>query len=123
MQGIAADRLCPEDRVRTVREVFAEERHLLLGLPGNPYPTEERVAVEVGKTPYVRFDLNDYSVPHKHVRRSLVVLATPTTVRVLDGEEVLCNHPRSWDRDQQIEAPSHVTVKREIAVTLHRDRV
>jgi transposase len=108
MQGIAADRLCPEDRVRTVREVFAEERHLLLGLPGNPYPTEERVAVEVGKTPYVCFDLNDYSVPHKHVRRSLVVLATPATVRVLDGEEVLCNHPRSWDRDQQIEAPSHI---------------
>ena len=31
----------------------------------------------VGKTPYVRFDLNDYSVPHTHVRRMLTVLADP----------------------------------------------
>lgn len=107
-QGIAADRLCPEERKRTVREAFAEERGKLLTLPDNPYPTEEHVAVEVGKTPYVRFDLNDYSVPHTHTRRSLEVLATPATVRILDGETVLCSHPRSWDRDQQIEDPSHV---------------
>ena len=109
-QGIAADRLCPEDRGRTVREVFAEERGKLLVLPDNLYPTEERVAVEVGKTPYVRFDLNDYSVPHTHVRRSLVVLATPTTVRVQDpdSEAILCSHARSWDRSQQIEDTSHI---------------
>jgi hypothetical protein len=37
----------------------------------------ERLAVKVGKTPYVRFDLNDYSVPHTHVRRTLTVLADP----------------------------------------------
>lgn len=107
-QGIAADRRCPEDRTRTVREMFAEERGKLLVLPDNPYPTEERVEVEAGKTPYVRFDLNDYSIPHTHTRRTLVVLATTTTVRVLDGTEVLCRHPRSWDRDQQIEDPSHI---------------
>jgi hypothetical protein len=28
------------------------------------------VAAKVGKTPYVRFDTNDYSVPHTHVRRT-----------------------------------------------------
>ena len=109
-EGIAADRPCPEDWGRTVRELFAEERGKLLALPDNPYPTEERVVVEVGKTPYVRFDQNDYSIPHTHVRRSLVVLATPTTVRVLDPgtEAVLSTHARSWDRDQQIEDPSHI---------------
>jgi transposase len=107
-QGIAADRLCPDDRTRTVRDAFAEERGKLLALPDNPYPTEERVAVDVGKTPYVRFDLNDYSIPHTHVRRSLEVVATPATVRVLDGTAVLCSHPRSWDRGQQIEDPSHI---------------
>jgi len=41
-------------------------------------PADERVAVEVGKTPYVRFDLNDYSVPPTHVRRTLVVVASPS---------------------------------------------
>ena len=107
-QGVAADRLCPEDRTRTVGDAFAEERGKLLALPDNPYPTEERVVVKVGKTPYVRFDLNDYSIPHTHIRRSLEVVATPGTVRVLDGTAVLCSHPRSWDRGQQIEDPSHI---------------
>jgi transposase len=107
-QGIAADRSCPEERGRTVREAFAEERGKLLALPQNPYPAEERVIVEVGKTPYVRFDLNDYSIPHTHVRRSLVVLASQTEVRIVDGSETLCTHRRSWDRGQQIEDPSHI---------------
>src|SRR5271165_4333185 len=62
--GLAADRRCPEDLKRSVREVFAEEAPRLLPLPDNPAPLLERVAVSVGKTPYVRFDLNDYSVPH-----------------------------------------------------------
>jgi transposase len=123
-QGIAADRPCPEDRGRTVRELFTEERGRLLALPDNPYPTEERVGVNVGKTPYVRFDLNDYSIPHTHVSRSLVVLASTTTVRVLDpdSEAILCSHARSWDRDQQIEDASHIEalVQHKRAAKVHR---
>jgi transposase len=38
-RGIAADRRCPENRARTVREAFAEERPRLLALPSNPFPT------------------------------------------------------------------------------------
>ena len=57
--GLAADRRCPEDPKHSVREVFAEEAPRLLPLPDNPPPLLERVAVTVGKTPYVRFDLND----------------------------------------------------------------
>ncbi len=65
----AALRPCPEDRDRSVRAVFAEERPHLLPLPDNPFPTEERVADAIArKTPYLRFDLNDYSIPHTHVR-------------------------------------------------------
>jgi len=56
----------------------------------------------------VRFDLNDYSIPHTHVRRTLTVVATPTRVRVLDGQTVLADHPRSFDRAQQIEVQAHV---------------
>ncbi|WP_425199442.1 Mu transposase domain-containing protein, partial [Paraburkholderia tuberum] len=48
---------------------------MLLALPENPYPVEETLAVKVGKTPYIRFDLNDYSIPHTHVRRTLTVRA------------------------------------------------
>ena len=106
--GLAADRKCPEDRTHTVREAFAAERPSMLALPDEPFPTEERVAVRVGKTPYVRFDLNDYSIPHTRVRRTLLVLASLDTVRVFDGNEHVASHPRTFDRDAQVEEPSHV---------------
>jgi hypothetical protein len=107
-RGIAADRKCPDDPDRTVREAFAAEKPHLLALPEEPFPTEERVEVRAGKSPYVRFDLNDYSVPHIHTRRTLVVLASMDTVRVLAGNDVIATHSRSWDRGQQIEDPAHI---------------
>ena len=107
-QGAAADRLCPEDRARTVRAVFAQEQPHLLGLPANPFPTEERIEVDVNKTPYARFDWNDYTIPHTHVRRTLSVLATLDTVRIFDGQTLLASHPRCFDRGQQIEVPAHL---------------
>src|SRR5208283_5427550 len=103
--GEAAARPCPEDRTRSVRECFEEERPRLLTLPDNPFPSEERVTVRVHKTPYARFDWNDYSVPHTHVRRTLEVRATPDTVRILDAGALIATHPRSYDRDEQVEDP------------------
>jgi TPP-dependent 2-oxoacid decarboxylase len=107
-ESIAAERPCPQQRNRSVRDVFAEEKPHLLALPENPFPAEERVEVSVHKTPYVRFDLNDYSIPHSHVNRTLIVLASLDTVRILDGPELIATHPRSFDRDAQIEQPAHL---------------
>ena len=106
--GTAADRRWPQDTALSVRQAFDAERDKLLALPEHAFALGERVAVTVGKTPYVRFDLNDYSVPHTHVRRTLAVLADERTVRVLDGAVELARHPRCWDRGQQIEDPAHV---------------
>ena len=92
----------------SVREAFAEEAPRLLRLPDNAYPLLERVAVKAGKTPYVRFDLNDYSVPHAKVQRLLTVLADPDQVRVVDGAEILACHRRSYDKGAQIEDPAHL---------------
>ena len=121
-QGPAAERLCPEDRTRTVRAVFEEEKPRLLSLPDNPFPAEERLEVSVSKTPYARFDLNDYTVPHTHVRRTLTVLATLDTVRILDGQELIATHVRSFERGAQIEIPAHIAelVKRKRAARGHR---
>ncbi|GAB6044322.1 IS21 family transposase [Endothiovibrio diazotrophicus] len=107
-EGPSLRRPCPEDRSITVREAFEQEHPQLVALPENPFPTDEQVVVSVGKTPYVRFDLNDYSVPHTHVRRSLTVHASPGEVRVLDGGELLARHPRSYDKGAQIEDPAHI---------------
>jgi len=107
-QGEAAERPCPEDRDRSVRACFEEEQPRLLPLPSEPFPCEERLIVRAAKTPYVRFDLNDYSIPHTHVRRTLEVLAGVETLRIVEGATVLAVHPRSFDRRQQIEQESHI---------------
>ena len=107
-EGQAADLRWPEDTRMSVREAFEIERASLLALPQADYPVHERLEVEVAKTPYVRFDLNDYSVPHKYVRRTLTVVATPERVRVLDGPSELANHVRSYDSGQQIEVAAHI---------------
>lgn len=106
--GIAAERMCPEDRTRKVHEVFIEERQRLLGLPDNPFPCEDRQEVKVPRTPYVRFDLNDYSVPHTYVRRTVVVHATLDCVRIVEGTDVIAAHARSYDKGAQIEIAEHV---------------
>jgi transposase len=106
--GLAADRRCPGEPQRSVREVFAEEVRHLLPLPDDPPPLLERVAVRVGKTPYARFDLNDYSIPHTHVRRVLTVLADPEQVRIVDGAQLLACHRRSYDKGTQIEQVDHL---------------
>jgi len=106
--GPAADRRCPGEPERSVGAVFADEVRHLMALPDNPMPLLEQVVVSVGKTPYVRFDLNDYSVPHDHVRRVLTVLADPDEVRIVDGAEVLARHRRSYDKGAQVEDAAHV---------------
>jgi hypothetical protein len=105
-RGRAAHRPWPDDRRRTVAEVFEEERPKLLALPDDAFPTERICEVKVGKTPYARFDGNDYSVPHTFVRRVLCVVSSEKRVRILDGAVVLCEHVRSWDKGEQIEDPA-----------------
>lgn len=107
-EGLSSDRRCPEDRSITVRQAFEQEQPRLLALPEHAFCVEERLEVSAGKTPYVRFDRNDYSVPHDRVRRTLVVRATHTQVRVFDGVELIATHARSHGRGEQIEDPSHV---------------
>ena len=107
-QGVAAQRPCPEDKTVSVQEAFLNEQPQLLKLPNNPYPTHEREEVRIGKTPYARFDLNDYSVPHTHVRCLLTVCATLDTVSILDGADIIATHPRRFEKGKQIENEMHI---------------
>ena len=106
--GPASERRCPEDEKLTVKAAFDQEKACLLALPPNAFATDEVKAVSAGKTPYVRFDLNDYSVPHAYVQRALTVVADPRQVRVLDAAKVIATHPRSYDRGRQVELPEHI---------------
>ena len=120
--GQASERRWPEDARLTVREAFEAERASLLALPQREFALGERLAVQVGKTPYVRFDLNDYSVPHTHVRRTLAVVADEQRVRIFDGTAELCAHARSYDAGAQIEDAAHIAalIERKHQAHAHR---
>ena len=51
---------------------------------------------------------DSYSVPHDYVQRTLTVVSSLQEVRILNGQEVLATHPRSFDKGQQIEIPAHI---------------
>lgn len=104
----ASERRCPGNKMLTVEEAFELERPSMLRLPDTPYPVYDRKPVSIGKTPYARFDGNDYSVPHEFARRTLLVEATVDRVSIVDGIDVIAEHPRSYDKDLVIECGSHV---------------
>ena len=106
--GPAASRPCPEQTTQSVQVIFEQEKPMLMPLPDNPYTTDERVEVKTGKTPYARFDLNDYSVPYKHANSTLTVVANIDKVTILSGIEIIAEHKRSYDKGQQIEQEVHI---------------
>lgn len=120
--GPAFDRPWPEGAQLTVRQAFEAESPSLMTRPLDAYPVDARVEVVAGKTPYVRFDLNDYSIPHTHVRRTLTVLANAQRVRVLDGATVLADHVRSYGKGVEVEIRSHVDalIERKRGARQHR---
>jgi transposase len=93
---------------RAVGDLLADERPRLLPLPEHPMACGRVLGVASGKTPYVRFDLNDYSIPHTHVKKSLTLVAEEHAVRILDGDTELARHTRSYDRGRLVEAPQHI---------------
>jgi transposase len=107
-KGQAAERRCPEDRTMTVAQAFELEKQNLLALPPNPFPVYEKEVVRVGKTPYIRFDLNDYSTPYKLTRKTVQVVADLKIVKIMDGLTEVARHQRSWDKGAQIEDPQHI---------------
>jgi hypothetical protein len=97
----------PDDASRSVAEVFAEEQPRLLSLPTNPFVSEILAHVKTSKTIYVRFDRNDYSIPPNAVGRQLIIAASASRVRILDGSREIASHCRSYDCRQMVLNPAH----------------
>lgn len=104
---VAAIRRCPGDSDITVHDAFEQERAVLRSTE-TPYDSDDAVVAHVGKTPYLRYDLNDYSVPHEYVQRALSVRASPCQVRIYDAQQLVALHPRHYGKAEQIEDPKHI---------------
>jgi transposase len=126
--SVANARLVPEHPEKiTVAVALQCEQPKLLPLPKNRFECDVVRPISSGKTPYIRFDRNDYSIPHTLVRRPLTLVASETNVRVLDGLTCVAQHPRSYDHAQRIEAAAHLAEltaqKRHAHELRNRDRL
>ena len=125
--AVAHARRVPGDPTRTVADALAEEQARLLPLPAHPFPTALVRGVTSGKTPYIRFDRNWYSIPHTLVRVPLTLVAGADCVQLYHGTEEVANHLRSYDADCTVEARAHlaglVAAKRQAASLTRRDRL
>ncbi|MFB3111814.1 MAG: IS21 family transposase, partial [Gemmatimonadales bacterium] len=104
---VAHRRPWPGGDQQTVAEAFEAEQPLLMSLPVHPFDTDRVQTVRSGKTIYIRFDLNDYSIPPKRIGQTLTLVASQTRVRLLDGATEVAAHRRSYDRHQLIVDPAH----------------
>ncbi len=104
---IAHRRPWPGGDGRTVAEVLAEEQPRLLPLPVHRFEADLVRPAQAGKTIYIRFDLNHYSIPPEAVGRTLTLVASDIQVRLLEGTRLLATHRRSYDRNQMIVDPAH----------------
>ncbi len=93
---------------KRVHEMLGEERAVLLPLPAVPASTDAVLAAISGKTPYVRYDGNDYSLPPALLKKPLTLVASADTVRLLDGTEEVARHARSYDKGLRIEDRAHL---------------
>ena len=96
----------PQQRERSIAELFAEERQHLqpLSMPFDGY--YERV-VRVSSTCLVSYDRNRYSVPARYVSKSVSLRAYADRIRVVaEGKEVAL-HARSFERERLILDPWH----------------
>jgi len=110
IERIAHARKVPGDPAgRLVRDALEEERPRLLPLPEHAFECDQVKPVASGKTPYIHFDLNDYSIPHHLVGKPLTLVASESLVRITNSAGyVFASHARSYDRKQVIEDPEHI---------------
>ena len=115
----------PEGRL--VAEALEEERSRMLPLPEHDFDCDHLRPVSSGKTPYIRFDGNDYSIPHNRARKLLTLIASEQLVRLLDGTLEIARHPRTYGRGETIEDPTHLAAlareKRRAHESRGRDRL
>ena len=119
-EGVAGARAAPEDASMTVAEAFAAERERLLARPQAPFPTDERARCRRAR-PVRALRPERLLDPHP-CAAPLTVCADPLRVRILDGEDVIATHARSYDRRQQIESAAHLEalVAHKRAASAHR---
>jgi hypothetical protein len=87
--------------------MFEEERARLLPLNPNGFDLSRVRTVSVNKQFRVALDSNTYSVPARHVGQRLTLKAWADRICIYAQGELVARHPRSMQRNNDIEDPEH----------------
>jgi transposase len=96
----------PEQKERSVFEVFEDERSALIPYPG-PFDGFHATTVAVSKTCLVRFDNNRYSVMASAIGRPVDVHAYADRIVIKQDGLVVGEHSRRFGRNQTAYDPWH----------------
>ncbi len=96
----------PEERERTIWEVYQQERPHLIGMD-LPFDGFAERQVRVSTTSLVAFDRNHYSVDSAKAKRTAQVRAYADRVVIVSDGEVIGEHRRQFGRDKTIYDPWH----------------
>jgi transposase len=89
------------------RPIDRFEQVKLRALPALLPDCRQTVSALVHKDFAVRFDANTYSAPPWAIGKQVTLKADGASVSLYLGEKRICVHPRSWQRKQRIETPTH----------------
>jgi transposase len=106
-------------RAEPIEKRLAFECEHLGPLPAHAPDLGPLAEVLVHSTGRVRFQTNDYSAPIQYAYQRLTLKADPFRVRLYAGEELVADHPRSYEKRQVIENWRHyvpLLVKKSFAV-------
>ena len=106
LEQIANVRIHGRTRRRPV-DLFVAEKSMLKPLPPHPYDCASINSVLVDRQFRVHVEGNRYSTPAAYVGRKLLLKLYPERLCLYDGEKLVAEHLRSYDRGQDIENPEH----------------
>ena len=102
LQDVSLHRPWPDDHSKIVKEQGEIEKEYLISLRGGYSMPKLRSEIRSGKMPFIRFDLNDYSIPHDKVREILTLEADDQMIWIFHDSKLIAHHERSWSREEQI---------------------
>ncbi len=103
---ICQKRRHPEDKDRTIWEVFQEEKSSLIPIT-TPFQGYIDTECRVSSTSLIRYDRNHYSVDSKVAGNTATIRASADRIKVISKGEVIADHPRQFGRDKVVYDPWH----------------
>jgi transposase len=104
--NICRKRRHPENKTKSVWEVFEEERVSLIPV-SSEFQGYSETECRVSSTCLVRYDRNHYSVESKLAGKTATVRASAARIKVISNGRVIADHPRQFGRDNVVYDPWH----------------